>query len=71
MKVMVSKPGIPIEEITQDSFYAITNVNDTPVGSASLWNGMMIVDDILYTCSTNCTLRKSKIPVYAEASDYN
>lgn len=71
MKVMVSKSGIPIEEITQDSFYAITNVNDTPVGSASLWNGMMIVDDILYTCSTNCTLRKSKIPVYAEASDYN
>lgn len=71
MKVIISKPGISIENINKDSFYAVTNVNNTPVGGSSLWNGMMIVDDILYTCSTNCTLRTSKIPVYADKSSYS
>lgn len=70
MKVIVSKPGIPIEEIDGDSFYAVANVNDTPVGGSSLWNGMMIVGDVLYTCSTNCKLRTSKIPVYADKDSY-
>ena len=71
MKVIVSKPGETIERINKDSFYAVCNVNNTPVGNASLWNGMMIVDDALYTCSTNHKLRTSKIPVYADKSAYN
>ena len=71
MKVIVSKPGLSIDKINGDSFYAVTNVNNTPVGSSSLWNGMMIVDDVLYTCSTNNKLRASRIPVYADKSLYN
>ena len=71
MKVIVSKPGITIDQINRDSFYGVTNVNNTPVGASSLWNGMMIVDDVLYTCSTGCRIRSSKIPVYADKALYN
>ena len=70
MKCMVSKPGIKIEDINQDSFFAVNNVNNTPVGSASLWNGMMLIGDKLYTCSSSCRLRVSDIPVYADPKDY-
>ncbi len=71
MKCMISKPGIKVEDIKQDSFYAINNVNDTPVGSASLWNGMMLLGNKLYTCSTNCKIRVSEVPVYANEDEYN
>ncbi len=71
MKTIISKPGVAIDKINRDSFYAVANVNNTPVGGSSLWNGMMIVDDVLYTCSTGCEIKTSKIPVYADKSEYN
>ena len=70
MKCMISKPGIKVEDITQESFVALSNVNDTPVGGASLWNGMMLLGNTLYTCSTNCKMRVSEVPVYADPDDY-
>ena len=70
MKCMISKPEIKIEDINQESFYAVNNVNNTPVGGASLWNGMMLLGDKLYTCSTSCKVRVSDIPVYADPKDY-
>ena len=70
MKCMISKPGVKIEDIRQDSFYGVNNVNNTPVGSGSLWNGMMLLGNKLYTCSTGCRLRVSEIPVYADEEEY-
>lgn len=70
MKCMISKPGVKIEDIRQDSFYAVNNVNNTPVGSGSLWNGMMILNNKLYTCSSSNKVKVSDIPAYALESDY-
>ncbi len=70
MKCMVAKEGIAIEDIDKDSFYAVTNVNNTPVGGASLWNGMMVLGNTLYTCSSGNPIRRSDIPVYANKEDY-
>ena len=70
MKVMVSKPGVNIENINKDSFYAVTNVNNTPVGSSSLWNGMMLHEGKLYTCSSGNKIKVSDIPLYANKEDY-
>ena len=70
MKCMISKPGVKIEDIRQDSFYGVNNVNNTPVGSGSLWNGMMLLGNKLYTCSSSCKVRVSEIPVYADESEY-
>ena len=70
MKCMISKPGIKIEDINQESFYGVNNVNNTPVGSGSLWNGMMLLGNKLYTCSSGCRVRVSEIPVYADAKEY-
>ena len=53
MKVMISKPGIPIEKINKNSFYGLCNSNKTPIGMSSIWNGMMLIGDILYTCSSD------------------
>ena len=64
MKVIVSKPGIDPKDMDSTSFYGLCNVNNTAVGGASCWNGMMIVDDILYCCSSGCKIRTSKIPAY-------
>lgn len=66
MKVIVSKPGIEPKDMNEDSFYGLCNVNNTMVPGSSLWNGMMIVDDVLYCCSTGCKIRTSKIPAYDE-----
>ena len=55
---MISKPGIPIEEINQDSFYALCNNNNSPIGSLSNWNGMMLLGNILYTVSSENKLDK-------------
>ena len=71
MKCMISKPGVAIEDITQESFYSVTNVNNTPVGAGSLWNGMMLIGNKLYTCSSGCKVRVSDIPVYADPADYD
>jgi uncharacterized protein YfeS len=56
MKVMISKPGIPIEKINQDSFYALCNNNNSPIGALSNWNGMMLLGNILYTVSSENTI---------------
>ena len=58
MKVMISKPGIPIEEINQQSFYALCNNNNSPIGSLSNWNGMTLLENILYTVSSENTIKK-------------
>ena len=71
MKVMISKPGIPIEEINQNSFYALCNNNNSPIGSLSNWNGMMLIGNKLYTVSSENTIKYSEIPIYEEPNKYN
>ena len=71
MKVMISKPGIPIEEINQYSFYALCNNNNSPIGSLSNWNGMMLYGNKLYTVSSENTIKYSEIPIYEEPKKYN
>ena len=71
MKVMISKPGIPIEEINQNSFYALCNNNNSPIGALSNWNGMMLLGNVLYTVSSENTIKYSEIPIYEEPEKYN
>ena len=71
MKVMISKPGIPIEEINQNSFYALCNNNNSPIGALSNWNGMMLLENILYTVSSENTIKYSEIPIYEDPQKYN
>ena len=71
MKVMISKPGIPIEEINQKSFYALCNNNNSPIGALSNWNGMMLLGNILYTVSSENTIKYSEIPIYEDPKKYN
>ncbi len=70
MKVIISKPGIPIEEINKESFFAVSNNNKSPIGGASLWNGMMLLGNILYTCSSGHPILYSELPVYDEPKKY-
>ena len=71
MKVLISKPGIPIEKINKDSFYAITNNNRSPIGGASLWSGMLLIGNKILTCSSGHPILYSEIPIYADPKDYN
>ena len=71
MKVIISKPGIKIEDINKDSFYAVVNNNNSPIGGQSLWNGMMLLENRIYTCSSGCPLLYSEIPSYADPSQYS
>lgn len=71
MKVMISKPNIDIKDLNKDSFYALCNNNNSPVNGTSIWNGMMIVNNILYTFSSDNTIKYSEIPIYAEPKLYN
>ena len=71
MKVMISKPNIDIKDINKDSFYALCNNNNSPVNGTSIWNGMMIVNNILYTFSSDNTIKYSEIPIYSEPKLYN
>ena len=71
MKVIISKPGIPIEKINKDSFFAVSNNNKSPIGGASLWNGMMIIGNILYTCSSGHPILYSELPLYDDPRKYN
>ena len=71
MKVIISKPGIKIEDINKDSFYAFTNNNKTPIGGQSLWSGMMIIGNRVYTCSSGCPILYSEIPIYTDPNIYN
>ena len=70
MKVMISKPDIPIQHINNNSFYALCNNNNSPIGGNSVWNGMMIIKNILYTCSSNNLIKYSEIPIYEEKYKY-
>ena len=71
-KIMISKPGIAIQNINKDSFYAITNFNNSPFGVKSVWNGMMLINNILYACSSEETIKYSEIPIYeADPNKYN
>ena len=71
MKVIISKPGIPLEEINRDSFFAVTNNNKSPIGGASLWSGMMLIGNIIYTCSSGHPILYSELPLYDEQNKYN
>ena len=64
MKVMISKPDIPIQNINNNSFYALCNNNNSPKGGNSIWNGMMIIKNTLYTCSSDNLIKYSQIPIY-------
>ena len=70
MKIMISKPGIPIDKIDRDSFFAVVNNNNSPIGGASLWNGMMLIGNIIYTCSSGHPLLYSELPLYDEPIKY-
>jgi len=71
MKVIISKPGIPIDKINRDSFFAVNNNNKSPIGGASLWSGMMLIENIIYTCSSGHPILYSELPLYDEPSKYN
>ena len=71
MKVMISKPNIDIKDINKDSFYALCNNNNSPVNGTSIWNAMMIINNSLYTFSSDNTIKYSEIPIYADPNMYN
>ena len=71
MKVIISKPGIKIEDINRDSFYAVINNNNSPIGGQSLWSGMMLVGNRIYTCSSGCPILYSDLPIYADPNNYS
>ena len=71
MKVMISKPGIKIEDINVDSFYAITNVYKSPIGTNSLWNGMRLIGNKLFAVSSGHNILYADIPIYSNPEDYN
>ena len=70
MKVMISKPNIDIKDINKESFYALCNNNNSPVSGTSIWNGLMIFNNILFTFSSDNTIKFSEIPIYVEPSKY-
>ena len=71
MKIIISKPGIPIDKIEKDSFFAVKNNNNSPIGGSSLWNGMMLIGNIIYTCSSGHPLLYSEIRLYDDPNKYN
>ena len=71
MKVIISKPGIPIDKINRDSFFAVSNNNKSPIGGASLWNGMMLIGNIIYTCSSGHPILYSELPLFDNPIKYN
>ena len=71
MKIIISKPGISLEHINKDTFFAVCNNNKSPIGGASLWNGMMLIGNIIYTCSSGHPILYSEIPLYDDPNKYN
>jgi len=71
MKVMISKPNIDVKDLNKDSFYALCNNNNSPINGTSIWNGMMIANNILYTFSSDNTIKYSEIPIYEEPTKYS
>lgn len=70
MKVMISKPNIDVKDINKDSFYALCNNNNSPVNGTSIWNGLMIVNNTLFSFSSDNTIKFSEIPIYVEPTQY-
>ena len=70
MKVMISKPGISIDKIDKDSFFSVVNNYNSPIGGSSLWNGMMLIGNIIYTCSSGHPILYSELPLYDEPNKY-
>ena len=70
MKVMISKPNIDVKDINKESFYALCNNNNSPVNGTSIWNGLMIVNNTLFTFSSDNTIKFSEIPIYVEPTQY-
>ena len=60
MKVMISKLDIPIQNINKYSFDALCNNNKSPIEGNSVWNGMMIINNSLYTCSSDNVIKYSE-----------
>jgi len=58
-------------KINKDSFFAVNNNNKSPIGGASLWSGMMLIGNIIYTCSSGHPILYSELPLYDEPSKYN
>lgn len=71
MKVMISKPNFDIKDINNNNFYALCNNNNSPANGTSIWNGMMILNNILYTFSSDNLIKYSEIPIYANPKMYN
>jgi len=71
MKIIISKPGITIDKINRDSFFAVSNNNNSPIGGASLWNGMMLIGNIIYTCSSGHPILYSELPLYDDPNKYS
>jgi hypothetical protein len=44
---------------------------NSPIGGVSNWNGMMLFNNILYTVSSENTIKYSEIPIYDEPNKYN
>ena len=70
MKVMISKPGISIDKIDKDSFFSVVNNYNSPIGGSSLWNGMMLIGNIIYTCSSGHPILYSELPLFDEPNKY-
>ena len=71
MKVMISKSNIDIKDINKDSFYALCNNNISPINGTSIWNWIMIMNNILYTFSSDNLIKYSEIPIYVDPNLYN
>ena len=71
MKIIISKPGIPIDQINKESFFGVSNNNNSPIGGSSLWSGMLLIGNIIYTCSSGHPILYSELPLYDEPYKYN
>ena len=70
-QLIISKPNIPIDQIRKDSFFAVSNNNNIPIGGSSLWNGMMLINNIIYTCSSGHPILYSELPIYDVPNKYS
>ena len=71
MKIIISKPGISIDQINKESFFGMSNNNNSPIGGSSLWSGMLLIGNIIYTCSSGHPILYSELPIYDEPYKYN
>ena len=48
---MIAKPNNDFKNINKNTFYAFCNNKNSPINKESIWNGIIIVINILYTFS--------------------